>query len=447
MAYSLVARVLVVFITMKMAVSWRRLALGGWYRGSHRLVSSLNVLPLRGKVQGERPAIKVVLKPATQDEAPVVTKLSAAEFRKEHQVTIKGEGVGGAIEPWTDFEETPFGPTLKKVLTGAGYTAPTTIQALSWPIALEKRDLISVARTGSGKTCGFLLPALHDILMERDADKFEAQRRYNTRGRKIPSVLVLAPTRELAVQIETEAQKFARAANAFVMSMYGGASKGAQIQKLRSGVDIVVATPGRCNDLLEMGVLNLSAIKYLVLDEADRMLDMGFEPQIRSIIDQIPEERQSLFFTATWPKEVQSLAADFLKNPVHISVGDSESLTANKAIRQHVIVCSERDKDAELDRVIERINPSADPNLVPKTIVFMNRKHACDDLAFNLRGRGYAVDTLHGDKSQALRTIAMQRFRNGRLRVLVATDVAARGLDVHDVEVVINHDMPNNVEE
>jgi ATP-dependent helicase YprA (DUF1998 family) len=153
-----------------------------------------------------------------------------AEFRKLHQISVKGEGSAG-FEPWINFEDTPFSPSLKRVFTASGYSAPTSIQAQAWPIAIEKRDVISVARTGSGKTCGFLLPALHRIMEEREADKFVAQKRYSVRGRKIPSVLVLAPTRELAVQIEAEAQKFSRAANAFIMSMYGGAAKGAQVRR------------------------------------------------------------------------------------------------------------------------------------------------------------------------------------------------------------------------
>ena len=167
---------------------------------------------------------------AADDAAPAVSGLTVAEFRKLHQISVKGEGSAG-FEPWINFEDTPFSPSLKRVFTASGYSAPTSIQAQAWPIAIEKRDVISVARTGSGKTCGFLLPALHRIMEEREADKFVAQKRYSVRGRKIPSVLVLAPTRELAVQIEAEAQKFSRAANAFIMSMYGGAAKGAQVRR------------------------------------------------------------------------------------------------------------------------------------------------------------------------------------------------------------------------
>jgi len=264
------------------------------------------------------------------------------------------------------FENTPFLPAVQRVLKSAGYLAPTSIQAQSWPILLEKRDVISVARTGSGKTCGFLLPAFHKLQTEREAvakaDVYKAQRGGGRSGggrRKIPQVLVLAPTRELAVQIESEAQKFSYASGVSTMCMFGGAPKGEQLQRLRMGVDVVVATPGRCNDLSEMGALDLSNIQYLVLDEADRMLDMGFEPQIRTIINQIPPERQSVFFTATWPKEVQSLASEFLTDPVHISVGDQGGLlNANKAITQIITVLqSDRDKGRELQRVMTDTNP------------------------------------------------------------------------------------------
>jgi ATP-dependent RNA helicase DDX5/DBP2 len=214
---------------------------------------------------------------------------------------------------------------------------------------------------------------------------------------------------------------------------------------LRRGVDIIVATPGRCNDLAEMGVLNLADVKYLVLDEADRMLDMGFEPQIRTILQQCSPERQSLFFTATWPREVRSLAADYLSNPIHITVGDQNgALTANKAIQQNVLMVEEYDKYNKLMETLENINPDEgkNPKKVPKTIIFLSRKMSCDDLCYDLRKQGYYVDSLHGDKSQNYRQVAMDRFRNNRLQVLVATDVAARGLDVKDIDTVINYDFP-----
>jgi ATP-dependent RNA helicase DDX5/DBP2 len=390
------------------------------------------------------------------DDDVAVVSMSPQEYRKQNQINLKGEGAGD-FDPWMDFEDTPYSPNIKKALDKAGYTSPTSIQAQSWPIALNKRDLISVARTGSGKTCGFLLPAFHNLMVDKQAKQAsrssgireeradDGARRRSYSVRRNPSVLVLAPTRELAMQIEQEAQKFARAAGVTAMCMYGGTPKGPQIGMLRRGVDIIVATPGRCNDLAEMGVLNLADVKYLVLDEADRMLDMGFEPQIRTILQQCNPERQSLFFTATWPKEVRSLAADYLTNPIHIQVGDqSGELTANKAIVQKVIMIDEYDKYDKLLDVLDEINPDEEksPKKIPKTIIFLARKHACDDLAYDLRKQGYYVDSLHGDKSQNYRQIAMERFRNNRLQVLVATDVAARGLDVKDIDSVINYDFP-----
>ena len=380
--------------------------------------------------------------------------LTPEVYRREHGINLKGEGaLTQDFAPLVDFEATPYSSILKSALDKAGYTAPTSIQAQSWPVALSKRDLISVARTGSGKTCGFLLPALH-ILMENRANRRKAsvkesgdsgERRRTYSVRRNPSVLVLAPTRELAMQIEQEAQKFTRAAGVYSMCMYGGTPKGPQIGMLRRGVDIIVATPGRCNDLAEMGILNLADVSYLVLDEADRMLDMGFEPQIRTILEQCHAKRQSLFFTATWPREVRSLASDYLTNPIQIQIGDqSGKLTANKAIEQNIIMIEEYDKYDKLMDVLEDINPTEDknPKKVPKTIVFLSRKSACDALAYDLRKNGYYVDSLHGDKSQNYRQIAMERFRNNRLQVLVATDVAARGLDVKDINTVINYDFP-----
>ena len=390
----------------------------------------------------------------TMNLAGATRNLTPEAYRREHNINLNGEGAEEFV-PWINFDDTPYASTLRNALDKAGYESPTSIQAQSWPIALSKRDLISVARTGSGKTCGFLLPALHSLMQERKARRSSSiketrsittgERRRSYSVRRKPTVLVLAPTRELAVQIEQETQKFTRAAGVYSACLYGGTPKGPQIGMLRRGVDIVVATPGRCNDLAEMGTLNLADVKYLVLDEADRMLDMGFEPQIRTILGKCAPDRQSLFFTATWPKEVRSLAADYLHNPIQIQIGDfSGKLTANKAIEQNIVTIEEYDKYDRLMSILEDINETEDknPRKVPKTIVFLSRKSACDDLAYDLRQQGYYVDSLHGDKSQNYRQIAIDRFRNNRLQILIATDVAARGLDIKDIDTVINYDFP-----
>jgi ATP-dependent RNA helicase DDX5/DBP2 len=369
--------------------------------------------------------------------------LSAEQFRREHQITINGrsEDMKNEFEvppPMTSFAMTPYPAPIRRALDAAGFSNPTATQAQAWPIALSGRDVITVAKTGSGKTCGFLLPAFHRLLNNKD------------RRRGPPAILVLAPTRELACQIEEESVKFGRASYIRSTCAYGGAPKGLQIRKIQGGLEVLIATPGRLNDLLEMGVVDLSQVLFLVLDEADRMLDMGFEPQIRTIIAKIPIARQSMMFTATWPREVQALAREFLINPVEIRFGDTYSLNANKDITQVIKVVGESDKPETLVAVLKEINPSGKPEEVPKTIVFVSRKSSCDELANKLWNAGFSVDSLHGDRQQFQRTKVMDQFKRGQLRVLVATDVAARGLDVKDIEVVVNYDFPagtNGVED
>ena len=367
-------------------------------------------------------------------------------FFAEHQIEVKGSDAQ-TLKPLLDFESTPFSDKLKNAIKAQGYTAPTPIQSVAWALASEGRDMIAVAKTGSGKTCGFLLPAMNTLNelpkpdSRRPSKTLPSQARYRP-----PSMLVLAPTRELAVQIQDEASKFSRSMGLTAGCIYGGASRGVQINMLRQGVDIVIATPGRCNDLAGMGALNLSQVKYLVLDEADRMLDMGFEPQIRSIVEQLPEDRQSLFFTATWPKEVQGLAADFLKNPVRVNVGESDQLNANTAITQKVKVVNEFDRPSELVSLLEDIRGGADkpPSDLPKTLIFVSRKSSCEDIKNDLYELGYRADALHGDMSQEKRSRCLDYFRAGRVRVLVATDVASRGIDVRDIEHVVNYDFPSD---
>ncbi|CAM9095253.1 unnamed protein product [Ectocarpus fasciculatus] len=370
-------------------------------------------------------------------EDSMLGAMSPEEFRKLNQLTIVGKPLTGdgsfvCPPPMSTFSATPFAPQIRRCLDAAGFPTPTPTQAQCWPIALAGRDVITVAKTGSGKTLGFLLPAIHRLQAE-----FAEGRR-----RGAPAILVLAPTRELACQIEVECVKFGRTSNIRSACCYGGAPKSLQIRKVQNGLEVIIATPGRLNDLIEMRVVDLSQVSFLVLDEADRMLDMGFEPQIRSIISCAPKERHSMMFTATWPREVQTLAREFLINPIEIRFGDPNQLNANKAIKQIIKVVEQGNKTDELKSVIADINPEGKKEEIPKTIIFTATKMTCENLANDLWNAGYAVDALHGDRQQFQRTKVMDQFKRSQIRILVATDVAARGLDVKDIEVVINYDFP-----
>ncbi|GJN05138.1 hypothetical protein PR202_ga22743 [Eleusine coracana subsp. coracana] len=240
-------------------------------------------------------------------------------YRQHHEVTAVGENVPA---PFMTFEATGFPPEILREIHAAGFLNPTPIQAQTWPVALQNRDIVAIAKTGSGKTLGYLIPAFIHL------------RRCQNNPILGPTVLVLAPTRELASQIQDEAVKFGRSSRISCTCLYGGASKGPQLRELERGSDIVVATPGRLNDILEMKKISLHQVSLLVLDEADRMLDMGFEPQIRKIVGEIPPSRQTLMYTATWPKEVTKIAGDLLRNPVQVNIGSIDELVANKSITQ-----------------------------------------------------------------------------------------------------------------
>mmetsp|Transcript_2540 Transcript_2540/g.3389 ORF Transcript_2540/g.3389 Transcript_2540/m.3389 type:complete len:586 (-) Transcript_2540:112-1869(-) len=389
-----------------------------------------------------------------KEESTSSDSLSPAEWRKEHSITIKGHGkyngkdTSTFAKPFLKFSDAPFTENVQKTFKQAGFEKPTAIQSQAWPIALNGDDMICVAKTGSGKTCGFLLPSLHQHLHGQGS-------RVN-RGFRKPVMLILAPTRELACQIMDETKKFGRPMGISSVCCYGGSSKYPQIAQLERGVDCIIATPGRINDLLEMRKADLSGVKFLVLDEADRMLDMGFEPQIRSVIKHVPDSRQTLLFSATWPREIQNLAHDFLKDPIQVNVGDVNSLNANKDITQHIHMISDGEKFDKLANLMKEL--IADPasqieeksktgrdlggKKHPKIIVFTAKKVSCNDLADQLWSDGFAVDCLHGDRAQWERTKVINAFKEGTLRMLIATDVAARGLDVKDVGVVVNFDMP-----
>jgi ATP-dependent RNA helicase DDX5/DBP2 len=255
-----------------------------------------------------------------------------------------------------------------------------------------------------------------------------------------PIVLVLAPTRELAVQIKEECDKFGASSEIKNTVVYGGVPKKTQMYDLRRGVEIVIATPGRLIDMLESNATNLRRVTYLVMDEADRMLDMGFEPQIRKIVSQIRPDRQTLLWSATWPKEVQQISRDFQQDPYQVHVGSLE-LRANVSIRQIIEVCTDYDKYNKLMFHLRNFNDGS------RVLIFVETKKGCDQLTRSLRMEGLPVRAIHGDKSQQERDEALLDFREGRVAMLVATDVAARGLDVKDVRIVINFDMPNQVED
>ncbi|XP_016500175.2 DEAD-box ATP-dependent RNA helicase 20 [Nicotiana tabacum] len=354
-----------------------------------------------------------------------MTEEDVALYRARREITVEGHDVPRPIQM---FHEANFPDYCLEVISRLGFVEPTPIQSQGWPMALKGRDLIGIAETGSGKTLAYLLPALVHV---------RAQRLAHGDG---PIVLVLAPTRELAVQIQKEAVKFGSRANISSTCIYGGAPKGPQIRDLKRGVEIVIATPGRLIDMLEAQHTNLKRVTYLVLDEADRMLDMGFEPQIRKIISQIRPDRQTLYWSATWPKEVESLARQFLRNPYKVIIG-SPDLKANQSIRQIVEVVTDLEKYRRLIGLLKEMMDGS------RILIFVETKKGCDQVTRQLRMDGWPALSIHGDKSQDERDWVLAEFKNGRSPIMIATDVAARGLDVKDIKCVVNYDFPSSLED
>lgn len=346
------------------------------------------------------------------------------------------------IRPVTRFEECSLPEDLVKGMVAAGFTGPTPIQSMGWPIALTGKDVVGIAQTGSGKTLSFVLPAIVHI---RDQPPLAAGGG--------PIALIMAPTRELAQQIHEECGKFGRcqprsqsstgsSSQLYSSCVYGGALRGMQQRDLEAGVHILVATPGRLLDFLNSSVITLKRTTYLVLDEADRMLDMGFEPQIRKIISQMRPDRQTLMWSATWPPEVQDLARCFLTNPEHIRIG-SDNLAANAQIKQYVEFVEEAGKFDLLVKVLSTVSRIANS----KVVVFAETKRGCETLFRQLREKQWPAEAIHGDKSQRERDHIIAAFRSGSCRILIATDVASRGLDVKDISHVVNFDFPKQVED
>lgn len=449
----------------------------------------------------------------------------AEDYRTQHAITLHGSLEHSNSEPVLEFAALqrvsaegripePLPSSVHRYLDSRGFTSPSPIQAQSLPLSLAGRDLIAVAQTGSGKTLGFLLPLFWHVATTRAAARDAEPSSKRGRGVRGPLAIVLAPTRELAQQIEAEAQPLGRAFGCSSVCVFGGQDRRVQeraIYRAQRRLDLVVATPGRLVDFIQSGVLPTHAVQFLVCDEADRMLDMGFEPQLREIVESLPQSRdgaeampssisggggqsrQTLMFSATWPKEVRSLASDFLSDPVRIHIGGSEELVANKDITQHVQLhettfskldaltelvdqmstsLKQQQQAEQLDRLasLDSLDPpqrrtergglrgrragreaSRDGRMAQRachTVVFVARKRDADMVAADIRDScGVRAVSLHGDLSQSRRDSVLAGIKSGRADVLVATDVAARGLDVKTVKQVINYDMPTNMED
>jgi len=341
--------------------------------------------------------------------------------------------------PIDSFDDCSFGDIIKNNVHLSNYGKPTPVQRYAIPTILLRRDLMACAQTGSGKTAAFLLPILQMIFQEGPVQNSQTNR--NNR-KQYPLCLVLAPTRELASQIYDEARKFSYRSLVRSCVVYGGADIGFQTRDLERGAHVLVATPGRLNDLIQRGRVALANVRYLVLDEADRMLDMGFEPQIREIVERsdMPTtgQRLTLMFSATFPKQIQELARDFLHEYVFLAIGRVGSTSQN--ITQKIVWVEEAEKRSFL---LDLLNIQSES----LTLVFVETKRGADMLEDFLCNHNYSVNSIHGDRSQSQREEALKSFKNGRTPILVATSVAARGLDIPHVKHVINFDLPTDIDE
>jgi ATP-dependent RNA helicase RhlE len=335
------------------------------------------------------------------------------------------------------FHEMRLSEPIVRAVSDDGYETPTPIQAHAIPEAMKGRDVLGCAQTGTGKTCAFALPILHRLSENAPAEESESRgnrksRRQGMRGR-LPRALVLCPTRELANQIYESFNTYGRNLHLRHAVIFGGVSQGKQVTALRNGLDVLVATPGRLLDLINQGFVDLSQIEVLVLDEADRMLDMGFINDIRRVVSLVPEDRQTLFFSATVSSEIRRLADSMLKDPARIETAP-ESTTA-ESITQNVYLVERKNKPALIELLFQRGD-------MARTLIFTRTKHGADKLTKILRRAKVKAESIHGNKSQNARTKAMDAFRAGKIPVLVATDIASRGIDVDDITHVVNYDMP-----
>lgn len=371
------------------------------------------------------------VKEGNLDDGSDVTVVNGKVKESSTNVVVTGKGANElkykALEKFVD-----AGLPSEVLECCKNFEKPSPIQSHSWPFLLDGRDFIGIARTGSGKTLAFGIPAIMHITTKRKSKKS-----------KNPVCLVLSPTRELAQQISDVLCEAGKPTGVQSVCLYGGVDKHHQKASLRSGVDIVIGTPGRLQDLMEMGACNLKEVSFVVLDEADRMLDLGFEPAVRAILSQTCSVRQMVMFSATWPPEVHQLAQEFMDpNPIKVVVG-SEDLAANHDVMQIVEVLEDRARDERLQCLLEKYHKSRRN----RVLVFVLYKKEASRVEMMLQKRGWKVVSISGDKQQHARTKALSLFKDGSCPLLIATDVAARGLDIPDVEVVINYSFPLTTED
>ena len=321
------------------------------------------------------------------------------------------------------FKELRIIPPILKALEAAGYEAPTPIQEAAIPPVLQGRDLLGCAQTGTGKTAAFAVPVLQRLAAED-----------LPHGRRPVRALVLTPTRELALQILESFEQYGSCLPLQYAVVFGGVGQAPQVAALQSGVDVLVATPGRLNDLIGQGLADLSRVEIFVLDEADRMLDMGFLHDVRRVIDRLPEKKQTLLFSATMPAEIQEIADRLLHDMAVVQVDPPASTV--EAIRQFVCFVDQPDKRRLLAWLLQKWD-------APSVLVFTRTKHGADRVARDLNRGGFTAQAIHGNKSQSARQAALTAFKQGQCRVLVATDIAARGIDIEELALVVNYDIPN----
>ncbi|PRQ35700.1 putative RNA helicase [Rosa chinensis] len=396
---------------------------GGWDRGRDREVN-----PFEDDDETEQPF-------SEQEN-------SGINFDAYEDIPVETSG-DNVPPPVNTFAEIDLGDALNKNIQRCKYVKPTPVQRHAIPISLGGRDLMACAQTGSGKTAAFCFPIISGIM------KGQPPQRPPRSHTACPLALILSPTRELSSQIHEEAKKFSYQTGVRAVVAYGGAPIHQQLRELERGVDILVATPGRLVDLLERARVSLQNIRYLALDEADRMLDMGFEPQIRKIVEQMdmppPGVRQTMLFSATFPKEIQRLASDFLSKYIFLAVGRVGSST--DLIVQRVEFVHESDKRSHLMDLLHAQRANGTQGKQALTLVFVETKKGADSLEHWLCMNGFPATTIHGDRTQQEREQALRSFKSGNTPILVATDVAARGLDIPHVAHVVNFDLPNDIDD